>query len=86
MKKYRYIQDPGHGWVEVELQELERLGISGQVSRYSYANRGKVYLEEDCDAALFIQAKKAAAEPYTLVEVYQEKTPVRNYDSYRGQA
>ena len=83
---YRYITDPGHGWLEVEAEELERLNIANQISRYSYRRREKAYLEEDCDMALFAKAKKDAGEAMEYVEVYQENTPVRGYQSYRRDA
>lgn len=82
--KYRFISDPGHGWVEVNIDELRRLGITQSISRYSYQHKGNAYLEEDCDAAVFMDAKKAAGEPVELVEVYQEVTPIRNYLSFGG--
>ena len=84
MKTYSYISDPGHGWVEVEFKELKRLGIEREVSPFSYTNETKVYLEEDCDLSLFIQAKKALGEDYKLVDVYQENTPIRSYHRYGG--
>jgi len=81
--KYRFISDPGHGWLEVSREEVNRLGIADEVSHYSYQYRDKVYLEEDCDLSTFIEAKKAVGEQIELVEVYQENTPVRNYPHYR---
>ena len=75
--KYRFISDPGHAWLEVEMFEAVALGV--KPSRYSYAHRGKWYLEEDCDAPLFVAAKKARGEPVEFVEVHQENTPIRNY-------
>lgn len=75
--KYRFIEDPGHGWLEVGRAEIERLGIS--VSSYSYIRGDKVYLEEDCDMGAFMQAKKAAGEPIEMTRVYQENTPIRHY-------
>ena len=62
MKNYRWIIDAGHGWFEVELEELERLGITDKISEYSYYHAGKVYLEEDSDFGIFLDAKTAAGE------------------------
>jgi len=81
--KYRFIADPGHGWLEVSREEVNRLGIAAEVSHYSYQYGDKVYLEEDCDLSVFLEAKKAVGEAVELVEVYQENTPVRNYPQYR---
>ncbi len=66
MSTYTFHQDPGHGWITVPLEEVARLGI--KPSRYSYKDKTNAYLEEDCDAGLFIEAKKAAGEPYTFQE------------------
>ena len=76
--EYRYIQDSGHGWIEVPLEELEN--IAYKISRYSYMDKrtGKAYLEEDCDAAIFIKKLKDTDTPYTFKEVYQENTFIRN--------
>lgn len=50
--------DPGHGWLEVPAWMAESLGVLGRVSSYSYvsADRLTLYLEEDCDAGLFVDA------------------------------
>lgn len=82
MQTYRYIQDPAHGWIEVPLEELEN--IAYKISRYSYMNpkTGKAYLEEDCDAAIFIKKLKDTDTPYEIKEVYQENTFVRNLPSF----
>lgn len=84
MQTYRYIQDPSHGWIEVPLEELEKHHLSYKISRYSYMNpkTGKAYLEEDCDAAIFIKKLKDTDTPYDIKEVYQENTFVRNLPSF----
>jgi len=56
--KYKFFQDPGHGWVEVPIAELRRLKIDGDISPYSYRNGHMAYLEEDCDASAWIEAKR----------------------------
>ena len=81
--KYRFIEDPGHGWLEVGRAEIDRLGVS--VSSYSYIRGDKVFLEEDCDMGAFMKAKEQAGEPVEMVRVYQENTPIRNYERW-GQA
>lgn len=80
----RMISDPGHGWLEVPVSELIRLGIAKQISRYSYRKGMMAYLEEDMDAPTYLQALDAAGESRpSIVDVYQERTPIRNYPSYR---
>ncbi len=81
--KYRYIQDPGHGWLEVPVSELQRIGV--QPSHYSYVNPrdGRAYLEEDCDMPKFIASKKFLSEPVEVIEVHQNKTFIRDLPSFQ---
>ena len=65
--EYNYYTDPGHGWLEVSIEELELLGILDQISCYSYSKAGKAYLEEDCDMALFMNAIEARGLTVKLV-------------------
>jgi hypothetical protein len=81
--KYHFTSDPGHGWLHVKRSELARLNLLDKVSSYSYQRGETVYLEEDCDASLFRQAKEAAGEEVQLVENYVERTAIRNYDRYQ---
>jgi hypothetical protein len=81
----RFISDPGHGWLEVPVSELVRLGIAKKISRYSYKKGAMAYLEEDSDAGVYLAALAAAGESRpALDEVYQEQTPIRGYASYRS--
>lgn len=47
---YTFHADPGHGWLEVPLHTCEGLSIS----LYSYTDGVSAYLEEDCDAPLWM--------------------------------
>jgi len=90
MKKgtYRFISDPGHGWLEVPLAELITLGIAGTISSFSYLSvNGIAYLEEDCDAPRFDQAmriKGGGSENWAeeVEDVYQDPTFVRELPAY----
>lgn len=55
-RKYRFFEDPGHGWLEVPRAEVESSGAS--VTPYSYYNpkTTMTYLEEDCDMWDFLRA------------------------------
>jgi len=84
MNKENYIfhTDPGHGWLAVKRDELRRLKILNQISSCSYQKGLTVYLEEDCDASLFIKAKKDAGEEFDYRESHQENTPIRSYQRF----
>lgn len=60
-KIYKMYSDPGHGWMAVKRTELVELGIEDKISLFSYVSRSEktVYLEEDRDMALFLQAFEA---------------------------
>ena len=57
-----FISDPGHGWLEVPIPVFKASGAVA--SRYSYYSekRNCVYLEEDWDAFLFMEAVKGTLE------------------------
>lgn len=73
---YNFHTDPGHGWIEVPMSELERLGIASKISPYSYRKDATAFLEEDCDFATFYQAKEE------LGELVEYKTIHTNSDSF----
>jgi hypothetical protein len=54
-KSYIFFEDPGHGWLRVPLTELEP--VKTLISPYSYRKGRYAYLEEDCDAFVFLQHK-----------------------------
>ena len=82
--KYKFFQDPGHGWVEVPIAELRRLNIDGLISPYSYRNGHMAYLEEDCDASAWTKAKRAAGEEFDIVELRTNNDSiVRTFRGYQ---
>lgn len=86
---FKYYTDPGHGWIGVKVQLLEQLGIQAQISEFSYINRKgtMAYLEEDCDASLFVEKyiETYGVKP-TWKDSYMERNHwIRNYPSYNQQ-
>ena len=55
-----FYTDPSHGWLEVKRSDLIALGIENQISRYSYEQGARVYLEEDNDMSRYMEAAAAA--------------------------
>jgi hypothetical protein len=55
---YKVVIDPGHSWLRVPLAEIEGMLFSD----YSYADGKFAYLEEDCDAPKFMEAKSLSHE------------------------
>jgi hypothetical protein len=70
--EYTFHSDAGHGWLEVRKRELEDLGLADKVSSYSYVRGDKVYLEEDCDASLFINALDGKGVKPSIIYAAQE--------------
>ncbi len=82
-KTYKFYNDAGHGWMAVKRQELVDLGIMDKISTYSHQRGATVYLEEDCDAYLFIKAMKDRGIEVKYVDKYVgDRSPIRSYDSY----
>jgi len=83
MKSFVYYQDPGHGWIQVDTQVLQELGIDSKISSYSYISGTTAYLEEDCDAGTFMRAFEAkhGVKP-ELISRYSRSTFIRDLPSY----
>jgi hypothetical protein len=72
-----YHTDPGHGWLAVPLSLIRRLNLMGKISACSYidsaADAPVVYLEEDCDAGLFMNAAKQREITVDIVDRHLNK-------------
>ena len=78
-----FYTDPGHGWLKVSIADLERLGLDESISKYSYMRGDYAYLEEDCDASLFLTEAKSKGWVLTIKESNTNRqSKIRNYDSY----
>lgn len=75
--------DPGHGWLAVDLALVRELAIGDKISRYSYRDNARAYLEEDCDAAILISALDQRSMPYRIVEKHtNQESPIRDLDRW----
>lgn len=82
-KTYVFHTDPGHGWLAVRKSELIALDVLERITPYSYMKGDTVYLEEDCDAATFMQAyQEKVGKELLYRSSYQEKTPIRYYENF----
>ena len=80
--KLKFYNDPDHGWLAVKIQMIKELGLLNKISRFSYVKGQTIYLEEDCDAPLFTETLKELNIEFTVESKYQEKTPIRYYESF----
>lgn len=79
VKPFKFYADPGHGWLCVPKEIIEWLGITGNVTKYSYFDENNIYLEEDCDATMFDRAIKEKGLSYSIEEIYHAgNSPVRS--------
>lgn len=82
-KIYQFYCDPGHGWLKVTLAELESLKILHKITSCSYVKGDHIYLEEDCDAVIFAQAKDKIGEKVITKGKYSDRASrIRSYDRY----
>lgn len=82
-KNYDVYADPGHAWLKVKIAELDKLGITDKITDYSYVRGGCAYLEEDCDAGVFIDALNARGiEPKFKFHHTDNRSKIRGYASF----
>ena len=87
--KLIYYYDAGHGWLAVKINRLKELGIKVAqdgaswpypeltISRSSYRRGDTVYLEEDNDMKVFMDAAKKRG---WLIEIEErESNQIRNF-------
>jgi hypothetical protein len=86
---FTFYSDGSHGWLRVPAVKLEEFNIADKISRCSYMRGTDVYLEEDCDAPIFIKAfcfvaRITEKEFNDLIQwVYTDgPSPIRGYNSY----
>ena len=81
--RLNFYADPGHGWLAVPLELLDRLGLVDRVSPYSYLRGRLAHLEEDCDYALFARAMNDRGLFFTVKHHHADnRSRIRGYASY----
>ena len=86
---YQFVQTSGHGYLKVWINELDSLNLLPLISSYSFVGNDEddstglneyryAYLEEDCDAGVFIKALEHLGRKYvidydTLTEKFEEE-------------
>lgn len=73
----RWVVDPGHGWLRVPAVSAEGLTFS----RYSYRNPSGswLYLEEDCDAGVWLRAHGFTGDMFPVRVVEKGDAACRSY-------
>ena len=87
-KQFIFHEDASHGWLEVSYKDVIDVDIHNEISEFSYINRTteKIYLEEDCDYTLFMNAfqNKYGYKPLEVNGRYHEISPIRDLPRYIG--
>jgi len=64
---FTVIVDPGHSWLIAPVSTLKNIkGLFDQISAYSPIKNNLIYLEEDCDAPVFITEMENAGHTINL--------------------
>lgn len=81
-KAFNFFSDPGHGWLRVKLDDLIEVNMTVKdFSNYSYIKNDNVYLEEDCDAPIFIDRWKQKYDVVRFNEKHSNRaSKIRSYD------
>jgi hypothetical protein len=80
---HTFYNDPGHGWLAVKVADLFLLGIAHKISTYSYMRGLTAYLEEDCDAGIYIEAHKQKYGEFNYVfSVTDKRHWIRSCECY----
>lgn len=78
----RWYEDPGHAWLAVPVSDVIGALLMEHISHYSYRDfaSGIIYLEEDCDAALYLRAAGISFETAAKfpIEYSNEDSFIRN--------
>lgn len=75
--------DPGHAWGKVKRSMLHSLAVAHAISAYSYSRNDYVYLEEDVDLPLFVEALQRTGCRVVFKEKHSDKdSAIRSYTRY----
>jgi hypothetical protein len=80
----KHHSDSAHGWLEVS-KSMARLHLREkylQISCFSFMRGKTLYLEEDSDAPLLIEAMREAGINIKFEELDTEDSPIRQYDGF----
>lgn len=79
-RTFTVYSDPGHAWIKVPEADIKAVGLkAADFTRYSYIDKGHMFLEEDCDAGKFLDAFKRVhgVEPRQAVRHCNSQSRVR---------
>jgi hypothetical protein len=79
----KFYHDDNNGWLAVKFKLLQELGIADKISKGSYIKGQTVYLDEDVDMPIYIDAQKDRGITVNAVSIgHGKRSIVRNYTIY----
>lgn len=80
--KLTFIITPGHGYLKVSLSQFRKSGMDANlISGYSGMTNTNLFLEEDCDAPLFLRHLENLDIPYEITDTHQTRVTSHNFES-----
>ena len=77
--------DPGHSWGKVSIKTVQKLGLIEKISGFSYIRGDFLYLEEDCDLPMVVDALMSEGHVVKLIEKHTDReSRIRRYDAWYG--
>jgi hypothetical protein len=80
-EKVTWYSDCGHAWLRVKTIEASRIGILNKVSSFSFCKGKYIYLEEDCDARLYLEYNNLEARQIERKSC-NGNSKIRSYDKF----
>lgn len=80
-EKVTWYSDDSHAWLKIKTREAVRIGILEKISSYSYCNGKYIYLEEDCDASLYLKYNELESRQVERKHC-KGKSKIRNHDRF----
>ena len=85
IKTINVYADSGHAWAKVKTASLIKLGISDNISSFSYQRNDYTYLEEDCDLNIYVNKLKENNIEFKFKEYHTNKqSKIRSYNTYKS--
>ena len=83
IKIISFESDPSHGWLIAPIDEIREAGLSISDYSYIYRDTGTAYLEEDCDAMVFINYLEKNNVAFKVKETHIDHThPIRQLEHW----
>ena len=79
---FDFHQDGGHAWLKVSKKLFNKTNASIEhISRFSYQDNNNYYLEQDCDATMYLNNLKEQGIKYSFINIDDgDYSPIRKLE------